>query len=108
MLTLWPLAWKFTCSVDPLSADTLTAPARPSATAAFSTAAAGVSAGERGLTLSITKRLVATALSCPPKWAVALTLTVPLPSAVTSLALNTTGAALPVPVRVLVTLWPLA
>ena len=108
LLSVWPLALKFTSSAVPGSATALTAPPALLASTAFSVAAAATSTGAAGASVSSTKLALTGALLCPAAVAVALTLIVPLPSLARSVALSSTGVAPPVPLRLLLTLCPLA
>ena len=108
LLTLWPLALKFKTRLAPDSAATVTAPALPSAMLAFSMAPAATTTGALGSTVSRMKLAVAAALSCPPARALALTLTVPSPRSCISAALRPSALGLPLALRVLLTVWPLA
>ena len=96
------LVLKVSATVLPVSAMTLTAPAR--ARAAFSEALATISTGaDSSVVLSVKLTGVASVLLPARSLALALTLTVPCPSMMRSTLLSVTARAAPVPVRYLST-----
>ena len=109
LLTLWPLALKTRLMLAPASLSTLTAPLAALALAALRLAALAVNTGAVGASVSRMKLVLPSALVLPARSvALALTLTAPWPSTIKSTLVSTTGCAAPLPVRVLLTLWPLA